>query len=577
MSDTPNEFEAENSQAIPAAASEQPQGEQSRHRKVRLAICCVLILGSGALLFARLGHSALWDDESYTALGGIAVWRTGDTSAVLDHNIVANRAGVKLRNMKLRFHPPLMFYLAAPSLGLLGETSFAARLPFALCGLATIALIAWWMWRDDADVVTWLVMSIGILGNISLILYLRQCRYYAPSIFFSVLLAYMYLHWNGKLRWLAIMSLALVALLASNYLAYAAFVVCVLVDYFIWQGRQRRLDWRGWLILTLPQVVLGGLIASVWNPIGKSDKVFERTSWLGEHLRILWWTFRDLNACEFGVGALLILAPLLYFLRKDKWLLRGPLAIFLYCLVVAMCSPQKAPPNWPFYTLVRYLAPLIPLCIFVSARAILAIPARVRLLAVPLAILAFGTNVLHGGPYSDRAVSLHTPKLPRKSIHSNFVRFLGELIDPPPSACRATAEWINRNVAPRQTVWAVPEYAAYPLMFYAREPVYAWQLRDPPAEQFKSLPDIHFQGRVPPDYVVVFGPEQFPKWALKWLENWKRNGRRVYSRIHVIPLYWYDLVRPEPFAHAFGKVTSFDPNKEGVLIFGADTRQEELP
>ncbi len=571
MSDTANEVQAEGSSQFHEGPSEPPP-RVKWHRTARLAICCGLIVCSAAMLFAGLGHSALWDDESYTALGGIAVWRTGDTSAVLDHNIVANRAGIKLRNMKLRFHPPLMFYLAAPSLGLLGETSFAARLPFALCGLATIALIAWWMWRDHADVLTWLVISIGILGNVSLILYFRQCRYYAPSIFFSALLAYMYLHWNGKLRMLAIMSLGFVALLASNYFAYVTFVVCMLVDYFIWQRHQRRLGWRGWLVLILPQVVLGGLIASVWNPLGKSLHAGERTSWLGEQLQLLWWNLRDLNGCEFGVGALLILAPLLYFLRKDKWLLRGPLAIFLYCLVVAMCSPQKAPPGWRFHTEVRYLVPLIPLCIFVSARAILAITARVRLLAVPLAILAFGTNILHGGPYSDPAISSHTPAMPPESIHSNFVRFLGELIVPPPSAYAATAEWINRNVAPRQTIWVILEYAAYPLMFHAREPVYAWQLKDPPSEQFKHLPGIHFEGRIPPDYIIVFGPGPYPKSTLKWLEKWKHSSWQNYSLIHTIPLYWYDLIRPELFEHAFRKVTNFDPNKRGVFIFGADFR-----
>ena len=519
-------------------------------------------------MLARLGHSALWDDESYTALGGIAVWRTGDTSAVLDHNIVANRAGVKLRNMKLRFHPPLMFYLAAPSLGLLGETSFAARLPFALCGLATIALIAWWMWRSEADAVTWLVMSIGILGNISLILYLRQCRYYAPSIFFSVLLTYMYLHWNGKLRTLAIMSLAFVALLASNYFAYAAFVACVMVDYFIWQRRQRRLDWRGWLILTLPQVVLGGLIALVWNPIGKSDKVFERTSWLGEHVKILMCNLRDLNACEFGVGALIVLAPLLYFLRKDKWLLRGPLAIFLYCLVVAFFSRQPEP-SWRPYVKLRYLAPLIPLCIFVSARAILAITARARLLAVPLAILAFGTNILHGGPYGDPGIPRAV--MPPKSFHSSFVRFIGELLDPPPSVYKATADWINRNVEPGQSIWVQPEYATYPLMFHAREPLYAWQLKDPPAEQFKHLSPIHFEGRVDPDYFVFFGLETSLESAPKWLPHWRRAGQG-YNLKHTVPLYAYDLNRPELSDHVFREVTDFDPNREGVFIYGADFR-----
>lgn len=54
----------------------------------------------------------------------------------------------------------------------------------------------------------------------------------------------------------------------------------------------------------------------------------------------------------------------------------------------------------------------------------------------------------------------------------------------------------------------MPDYAAFPLIFDAPGPVYAWQLalqsRDP---QCAGLPAIHFRGRVAPDVIVVFGPE----------------------------------------------------------------------
>src|SRR6266852_1011387 len=61
-------------------------------------ICIALaILGTAAvLIFARLGHYALWDDEASTALAAIGVWRTGDTVAVIDHNIVAFHLGEEL-------------------------------------------------------------------------------------------------------------------------------------------------------------------------------------------------------------------------------------------------------------------------------------------------------------------------------------------------------------------------------------------------------------------------------------------------------------------------------------------------
>ncbi|HSV14981.1 MAG TPA: hypothetical protein VLI90_12045, partial [Tepidisphaeraceae bacterium] len=64
------------------------------------------------LIFARLGHYPLWDDEAITAMTARAVWRTGDTSArVDDHNLLAYRNGLLLRDLKDRFTPPLQFYL----------------------------------------------------------------------------------------------------------------------------------------------------------------------------------------------------------------------------------------------------------------------------------------------------------------------------------------------------------------------------------------------------------------------------------------------------------------------------------
>ncbi len=524
-------------------------------------------------MFARLGHSALWDDEAPTALGGIGVWRTGDTSAVIDHNIVAYGAGFELRNMRMRFLPPLMFYLVAPSIGILGRTAFAARLPFAMCGLATIAFIAFWMWRDRASLRTWLVMTIGLLGNVSLILYLRQCRYYAPAILLCTVIAYTYLHWGGSRRILVIMALLLVALLSTTYMAYVVVLLCLLADYLIWHRRQRSLDWRDWLVFLIPQIVLGGLIFAVWNPFGAG----RAPNWIGGllgRLWLLWLNLRDLNTCEFTVGVLLILAPVIYFFNKDKWLLRGPLAILLFCLGTSLVDFHEAVPGQDRCADVRYLAPLIPLCVFVVARVLLALTGRVKYLLVPLAVVVFGTNVFHGGRYRPGMDAWPAPpRTEAKPFDSTFVRYILELIDPPPSALAATAEWINHNVSTRRSIWVVPDYMTLPLMFHAPEAMYAWQLKDPPEERFKSLPPIHFFGRVPPDYVVILGPNaEHARPALEQLAE--RGGATYYRPLHRVDLYWYDFIRPEIPSHAFEKVTDFDPTTEGVVIL-QPVRQSE--
>src|SRR5690348_2385313 len=98
-------------------------------RPVRIFFTLLMLTSASVLLFARLGHYALWDDESYTALSAEAVWQTGDTSAIVGKNIVAFRQGTLLKNLHDRFQPPLPAYLAAPFVGEMGNTSLAARIP----------------------------------------------------------------------------------------------------------------------------------------------------------------------------------------------------------------------------------------------------------------------------------------------------------------------------------------------------------------------------------------------------------------------------------------------------------------
>lgn len=220
----------------------------------------------------------------------------------------------------------------------------------------------------------------------------------------------------------------------------------------------------------------------------------------------------------------------------------------------------------------RYLAPLIPLCILTGALSIRAIAGLIerrarlpRAVSVAAGILlgaaAFGTNVLHGGPLTGTDESTGR-------FRSTVAEFAGELIRPAPSTYRAAADWIRRNVPERRSVWVVPGYATYPLMFHAPHALYAWQLNNdmPPgkARQFKGLPPIHFKRRLLPDYVVVFGPAV--QQVRHLMQQWQAQRIR-YVQAGQLDAYWYDLTRPELFWHAFGRIDNFDRNTEAVYIF----------
>jgi hypothetical protein len=102
----------------------------------------------------------------------------------------------------------------------------------------------------------------------------------------------------------------------------------------------------------------------------------------------------------------------------------------------------------------------------------------------------------------------------------------------------------------------------YPLMFRAGGPIYAWQLTDPPKSEYANLPDIQFQGRVAPDYLIAFGP--YTKEIGETRAMLAKRGIR-YDLIETIHEYWKDQYRPERIWRTF--VTPDPKPGEEIYIY----------
>ena len=112
---------------------------------------------------------------------------------------------------------------------------------------------------------------------------------------------------------------------------------------------------------------------------------------------------------------------------------------------------------------IRYLAALIPLCIFLTGLSVLTLTRYMSLLAIPLAIVAFETNILN------------QPLTPDK-WRSSICQWIDELKTARTTSIQQAVDWINENVQPGQSVWVYPDYMTYPLMYHAPHALYAWQL-----------------------------------------------------------------------------------------------------
>lgn len=526
--------------------------------RAHLAVAAVFLSAYATLLFAGLGHHPLWDDEANTALFAEAVWNTGDTVAVLGHNVVAYRNGYELEGLANRFLAPLQYYLAAPFAGLGGRDPWVLRLPFALLGLATAALAVFWMWRRRLGLVTWILVAIGFLGNVSLLLFDRQVRYFAPVVFLSLAATYFHVERDGRAAKFVGFCLSSALLLATHYLAYAALVVTLGLDYLFFGRRERALTKEQLFGLAGSQAAVGIPVLWVWFPLGHSSgETYVAPSWVLDKLTLIYWSFRDLNTCEFGVGLLLLAAPLLHFtVRRDPALWRIPLGIAVYLVAIALFSPQ--PVGWGYQADVRYFIAVIPAAVFVGARALQTIPRLPAWGAVALGLILAGTNLGH----APLTAILPGPAAP--PLRSTLFSYVRELRDPPPSPYRAASEWLQENVKPGESVFVVPDYATYPLMFHAPHPVYAWQFKPEKRAQYPTLADIHFVGRGFPDYIVLMGPEGGPfRPMLGQLAQWGV----VYRPVARIPVYGKDMSRPELHWHSFEATPLVDARDDGITVF----------
>ncbi|XHR28595.1 MAG: ArnT family glycosyltransferase [Chthoniobacteraceae bacterium] len=526
----------------------------------RRVVACLLIATfalSALLIFVRLGHYALWEDEAGTALGTKSVLQCGDTQAWLGRNLVAYRGGILLHNLRTEGEPPFCAYFDAPFMKLLGENALGARLPFALCGWATVGLLCWWVWRWRASTLTASLFCLALLGNVSFFLYARQCHYYAPATLFFCLIAYLYLHWEGGRRKLALLSLCAALLLSLNYSFYIVLALCLGVDYLVWQRKVQRLRWADWAILILPSLAVGLVILAWWNPFrtGLSQDLYKNT--LSDRLTLFWWAWRDLNRSEMIVLPLLLATVWAAFVSETAWLKRGLLAFVVF--VAAETAISSQPRSETSVANVRYFCVLLPLAIALGVFTLRELAARLRWpgwAVLGLGLLLFWSNLFNGGLFF------------RGGLRCTPWCFARELAQPPPEPYTAAIEAVRRLVPEGSTLWVTPNSMLSSMMFHVPQVTYAWVLEAQPRGQFASVPGLYFVKKTAPDYVLAFGP--VIKDTMAVLDELPGV---FYEPVTVLNVFWRDLYRPELLWRLFDPVTNFDPEINGIQLL----KKSELP
>lgn len=480
--------------------------------KQRHALCLALpalvtLAISAVLLFVGLGNNAFWDDEANTALFARNLLQVGRLTAWDGTNLVGFRMGAELDAQLMNVYmPPLQYHLAAAGFRVLGFSTVAGRIPFVLCGLLSIAAVvvaARYFLRSARY--SWLPAAlIGL--NPAYLMFMRQCRYYALATLLTVLLMAMGLHpkpnRHGVWGAAAFGFIAAGALMMTNYINAAA--IAVSLPVLLIQRRYRNRKNVIFLIACwLGAALVGTYFILKANPLDASVSYKSTISGTKRLALLIYWHVTGLARFEFFPHVVVVLLPLmLWWQRRRQGLVRVKdglvilLILFVYTLAVVAFSPQSVAES-TYLADMRYVVPLIPLGALATAQVLILLWNRGRgvgaLLAVCLGLLLVSSNVFTS------AVPGWAP------LRSTLVQYVRENTRDYTTGNEAVINYL-KGLPKSKIVRIVPDFMAYPSMFYVPRHHYCCQLDEQhplDASIQSKLPDYVYMSRNLPDLIFV--------------------------------------------------------------------------
>ena len=191
--------------------------------KLNLSVFLLIVGLSSVLCFCGLGNRTLWQDEGETAVLAQRVLKDGIPKALSgEHNLVYwDDQSIPQYDENYRWicHPWGQFYLVAASFELFGQTTFAARFPFALCGVLTVALLYVFAWRHWHSLAVAALSALLLATSTAFVLHCRQCRYYGLSALtcLAIVVVFVELMKRPCRLWSSMFGLALAAQFYSDF------------------------------------------------------------------------------------------------------------------------------------------------------------------------------------------------------------------------------------------------------------------------------------------------------------------------------------------------------------------------
>ncbi len=498
-----------------------------------------VVLVSALLIFFSLDARILWIDEAETALLGRSVLVHGVPTAFDGRNIVSQEVGREYGSDYVwRWTPWLDKYLAAAAFAVLGESTFAARFPFALLGLLCVISVyplALALFRDR-----WVgVLAMAFLAlSVPFILHVRQCRYYSPVILCTIWALYFFVGMaRGRRFAVAGFVAATILLFQSSILNAAATMVALVPCVFVYRfdgAARRRLALAAGLVL-----LLNAPSVSLFSPATSEPRLYPYWDTLRVHLALT-------NRYTFPFLALALFLALAWWMRRrplvELWAWRP---LLMPVVFLAVYLPVVAAAPWFFY---RYTVGLLPVAAVVLAFMCASLWRWNRLVGAPITACLALTALFHVALPLSQPYFKMAELAKRRSFHAYDVLFpLGNVLHevtrhPYSGPMDVLVAMLAQTAAPTDRVFV--SYGDLIVMFYTDLEVRGGQSGQP------------LEGWPEPEWIIIRNPFSFVdrpqhRAYTERKQSWVRNA---LDSNHYLPLLgpstdtaWDNI--PEPHLH----------------------------
>lgn len=573
----------------------------------------------------NLGGTAFWDDEVETAWMSRSIVEHGRTFAWNGRNIHDYGNGLYLDERLQSAFPPVSFFTGYLSFRAFGISEGGGRTLFALAGVACLGVFLLIL-RLEAPGDRNRSLRLAAFSVFSLspvyLLHVRQMRYYAPALLFTVLVFYFYRLYIKKHRpgglfpwsvWAA--ALCAAGLFFTHFLPAASLIAALGLCHLIFHADLKKPEWHLWgAFAAFSAVCVWHLFATgyITPDLEVRTNVFsifyQNDSWLARTSSLLPLYLRFINvgglAPWFVVVWIVWLAAKRAARRKTETAPAEKTALFhgsAGLLTVAACAALSPQQEYDQYAATRFYFTAFPFFAVVTAVFCMKIFSKYRAAGVALLFLVLNTTLVTwpfgiqnspplGRPYKFGDLPVPAWKsLNIFSLKSTYTEWTlpGMVAEfhrkSHPSFADGLTEFFAENGDRDDVITVNPTWAFYNSMWYLDEKFLFCCIY---SRREYALPDsvlrkhgvvIRSRPEYSPKWLVSFGParEKLPGRLLAQNLPGKmptgsvvRFGSERYRLVKKLNRFYFPVWRPELYWHSFSPVdVSEDPRLGDVFIF----------